>query len=81
MWEARLAHDCRPDASLLPGGCDVYASYDGPARVVVLSHWADEGALAAYAGSSWRLDARAEAAAFGDAIAADPHVWHFTRLS
>ncbi|MEP7053880.1 MAG: hypothetical protein ABI912_01360 [Actinomycetota bacterium] len=81
MWECRLAHDCVPTADLLPGGADVYVSYDGPARVVVLSHFADEAAVAAYAGSSWRLDARAEAAAFGDAAGSDPHVWHFTRIS
>jgi hypothetical protein len=81
MWEGRLAHDCRPEADLLPGGCEVYVSYDGPARAVVISHFADEAAVAAYAGTSWRLDSGAEALAFGDAVAGEPHVWHFTRIS
>ncbi len=79
MWEARVAGSESADASSLPPGCEVYASYDGPARRVVLSHWADEEALAAYAGSSWRTDASAEAVAFGGSVT-EPHVWHFTRL-
>jgi hypothetical protein len=80
MWEARLADDCRPDADALPPGCEVYTSYDGPLRVVVISRFADEAALAAYAGAGWRLDGRPEAAAF-DELARDPHVWHFRRIS
>ncbi|MEO6715127.1 MAG: hypothetical protein ABIM89_17105 [Mycobacteriales bacterium] len=81
MWEARIAYDRRPDADLLPLGCEVYASYDGPLRAVVISHFADETALAVYAGPDWRTDSRAEAAAFGDAVVGEPHVWHFTQVS
>ena len=80
MWEARLAHDCTPDSATLPAGCEVYASYEGPQRVVVISHFASESELAAYAGDSWALDSSAEARAFGDALAGEPHVWHFTRI-
>lgn len=79
MWEARLAGECRPAAELLPADCEIYTSYDGPARVVVLSHWADEAAVAAYAGSSWRDDSRAEALAFGAVVDGEPHVWHFRK--
>lgn len=81
MWEARLGHDCRPDADLLPSECEVYASYEGPLRAVVISQFADEAAVATYAGTDWRLDSRAEAAAFGDAVSGEAHVWHFTRLT
>jgi len=81
MWEAKLARECRPDPDSLPQGCETYLSYDGPPRVVVISHFVDEGAVAAYAGSGWRLDARAEAIAFGTAVEGEPHVWHFTRLA
>ena len=81
MWEAKLARSCRPDAESLPVGCDVYTSYDGPARAVVISHFADEAAVAAYAGRDWRLDGAAELAAYGDAVDGTPHVWHFTRIS
>lgn len=81
MWEGQLARDCRPDAEQLPVDCEVYTSYDGPARVVVISHFADEDAVAAYAGTSWRIDSRAEARAFDDAVDGSPHVWHFTRTS
>jgi hypothetical protein len=82
MWEARLADGAGVEglAAALPG-CDVYASYDGPPRLVVISHWADEAALSAYAGPSWRTDAGREATAVGDRLAGVPHVWHFTRLS
>jgi hypothetical protein len=80
MWEARLAHDCRPDGDFLPEQCEVYVSYDGPQRVVVISHWRDQGELSAYAGSGWLLDPSAETNAFGDAVAGAPHVWHFTRI-
>lgn len=81
MWEGRLARDCRPDRVQLPADCEVYASYDGPARVVVISHFADEAAVAAYAGTSWLLDSTAESLAFDDAVDGAPHVWHFTHIS
>ena len=80
MWEARLLRDCRPATDALPGGCAVYTSYEGQARVVVISHFADEAAVAAYAGASWRIDAQAESTAFDGGVA-DAHVWHFTRIS
>jgi hypothetical protein len=81
MWEARLVEDARAGdlAAALPG-CEVYVSYDGPPRLVVISHWPDEAALSAYAGPSWRTDPAPEATAVGDRLAGTPHVWHFTRL-
>jgi hypothetical protein len=81
MWEARLADgaDVEGLAAAL-SGCEVYVSYDGPPRLVVISHWVDEPALWAYAGPSWRTDPTPEATAVGDRLAGVPHVWHFTRL-
>lgn len=82
MWEARLADGALADdvAAALPAGAEAYLSYDGPPRLVVISRWADEAALSAYAGPAWRTEAGPEATAVGDRLAGVPHVWHFTRL-
>jgi hypothetical protein len=81
MWEARLVADADLGGLVAAlGGSEVYLSYDGPPRLVVISHWPDEAALAAYAGPAWRTEAGPEATAVGDRLAGVPHVWHFTRL-
>lgn len=75
MWEARAADaDALAEAMLagLPAGADgyaggeVYRSLDQPGRVVVVTHWRDEAALAAYAGD---VPARL--------VEGEPRVWHF----
>ena len=93
MWEARvlpglvdeLVAWLRVDAwelmTAVDGfeGGELYRSFDGPDRVVLITHWRDEAALAEFAGPDWRTEP-----VIGDAdrsfLAGAPHVWHFTAV-
>ena len=57
-----------------------FRSYDGPdERVVEVTWWRDEAALAAWAGAAWRTDPQVGDGE-RDLVARDPHVWHFVAV-
>ena len=57
-------------------GAEVFVSYDGPDRVVVVSRWRDEAALEAFAGTQWRDRPVVDREA-APLLAREPAVWHF----
>ena len=61
-------------------GGEVYrADSDTDPRLVVLTRWRDEAALAAVAGPGWR-DAAVLLPGEDRLHARPPHVWHFTQV-
>ena len=58
-------------------GAQLYTSYDGPTRLVLISHWRDETALEGFAGPGWRQEPVVGADPAGDFLERTPHVWHF----
>jgi quinol monooxygenase YgiN len=90
MWEATLdpAYADEVAAALVAEvgpwtAREVHRSLDRPSHLVVISHWPDEAALAAYAGRQWRTDPAAELAALPPAArpAGPARVWHFTPVT
>ena len=93
MWEARvrpgmldeLAAWLLGDAWELMAAVDgflageLYRSYEGAPRLVLVTHWRDESALEAFAGAGWRTDP-VVADAGRDYLAGEPQVWHFSRV-
>jgi heme-degrading monooxygenase HmoA len=92
MWEAR-SHPGQLDALVetvverawpvleaaegFVGGEVYRADSDVEPRLVVLTRWRDEAALAGYAGPGWRE--RPEPLPDQDRLLArPPHIWHFT---
>jgi Antibiotic biosynthesis monooxygenase len=60
-------------------GGEVYRSYEGPERVLMVSRWRDEDALRDFAGPMWRL--RPIVTAYEEPlIARPPNVWHSVPL-
>jgi heme-degrading monooxygenase HmoA len=62
------------------GGGELYrADSDTEPRLVMITRWRDEGALAAFAGPDWRLApvVQPDEERF---LARAPHVWHFTQV-
>lgn len=57
-------------------GADLYRSYDGAERVVLVTRWRDEAALDRVAGPGWP-DSPLAAPAVRQLLARPPHVWHF----
>jgi quinol monooxygenase YgiN len=90
MWEATLDPAYADEVAAALAGTvgpwtarEVYRSLDRPSHLVVISHWSDEAALAAYAGPSWRTDTASELAAPQPAGSSTTpaRVWHFTPVA
>jgi len=62
-------------------GGELYTAYDGPARLVLVTHWRDEVALEGFAGPGWRTEPVVGADPAGDFLEGTPHVWHFVALA
>ena len=60
-------------------GGTLYRSLDQEARLVMISNWRDEAALAAFAGPDWRTSPMVEDLQ-RDYLAGPTHVWHFEPL-
>jgi len=59
-------------------GGEVYRSYDGAPRLVMITRWRDEAALKAQAGPAWR-DTSFVRPGDTSCLARVPHVWHFAQ--
>ncbi len=61
-------------------GGELYTAYDGPSRLVLVTHWRDEAALEGFAGLDWRREPMVGADPAGEFLDGAPQVWHFRNL-
>lgn len=92
MWEARVRPGAQDELvalirrhwtalSQVDGfvSGELYRSDDGEPRLVLVTRWRDEAALAAAAGPGWRATA-VPLPGEEPLHARPPHVWHFTAV-